>query len=293
MNEPTLAWDDVRLFLAIARAGTLSAAAPTLGLSQPTAGRRLRALEDAVGVALFQRTTQGLRLTDTGEAMLVHAQSMEEQALALERRLVGDGSSVEGSLRISASEWFARHVLAPLVADFTIRCPAIMIEIVADTRPLDLDKRETDIAFRFGEFRSADVVQSQLTTIRHGLYAGKGYLAGKKPLVASGGEGHAIITMDRAFDHLLDVVWLRTLLPKARVSVRANTRDVQAEACVRNAGLAVLPRIVGDALSLERIRLEEDPPLRGVSVGYHRDLKRLGRLRAFLDHVRAATPKTI
>lgn len=293
MSGPTLAWDDVRLFLAIARAGTLSAAAPTLGLSQPTAGRRLRALEDAVGVALFQRTTQGLRLTDTGEAMLLHAQSMEEQALALERRLVGDGSSVEGSLRISASEWFSRHVLTPRVAAFTIASPGVTIEILSDTRALDLDKREADVAFRFMPFRSADVVQLQLAHVRHALYAGKQYLKGKPPLAGADGEGHAIITMDRAFDYLSDVVWLRTKLPRARDAVRSNSRDVQAEACVRNAGLAILPRIVGDALPLERIELDEEPPGRDVYVGYHRDLKRLGRLRAFLDHVRASLPKEL
>ncbi len=293
MSEPSLPWDDVRLFLAIARAGTLSAAAPKLGLSQPTAGRRLRALEEAVGVALFQRTAQGLRLTDTGEAMLVHAQSMEEQALALERRLVGDGRTIEGTLRISASEWFSRHVLTPQIAKLIIASPGIMVEVIADTRALDLDKREADVAFRFNEFRSADVVQSQFVRLTYGLYASKSYLEGKNPPVESAGEGHSVITMDRAFDYLEDVVWLRTQFPQARDSVRSNSRDVQAQASIHGAGLVVLPRVMGDALPLERIALPEDPPGRSVWIGYHRDLKQLGRLRAFVDHVRASTPKVL
>jgi len=293
VTEPSLPWDDVRLFLAIARAGTLSAAAPKLGLSQPTAGRRLRALEEAVGVALFQRTAQGFRLTDTGEAMLVHAQNMEEQALALERRLVGDGRTVEGTLRISASEWFSRHVLTPKIAKLTIDTPGITVEVIADTRALDLNKREADVAFRFNEFRSADVVQSQFVRLRYGLYAAKGYLENRTPPVESAGDGHSVITMDRAFDHLEDVVWLRNQFPNARDSVRSNSRDVQAEAAIQGAGLVVLPRVMGDTLPLERLELVEDPPGRSVWIGYHRDLKQLARLRAFVDHVRASTPKIL
>lgn len=99
-------WSDLRVFLAIARAGTLGAAARALGQTQPIMGRRLRALEQAVGQALFQRTSDGFVLTAEGAAVLAHAERVEEEAIAFERRLAGRGETLEGMLRISASDWF-------------------------------------------------------------------------------------------------------------------------------------------------------------------------------------------
>jgi len=293
MTDSRVAWDDVHLFLAIARAGTLSAAGPRIGLTQPTAGRRLRALEEAVGVTLFQRTSQGFRLTEAGEAMLRHAERMEQESVALERRLFGDARDTGGVLRVSTSEWFARQVLGPALATFTVAHPLVTIEIVAESRLLDLDRQEADVVFRFVPFDRADIVQRRFTNVRYALYAAQSYLDARGVLEAHGGEGHGIITMDRALDAAADVAWLRARFPGAHYTVRSNSRDVQATACVHGAGLAVLPRVIGDALPLVRLDVGEEPPGRVVWLGYHRDLKGLARLRAFVDHVRAAVPKTI
>ena len=116
-------WSDLRIFLAIARAGTLGAAARALALTQPTMGRRLRALEAAVGHALFQRTPGGFVLTDEGMLLLGHAERMDEQALAIERRLAGQAQQLEGVLRITSSDWFGAHVLTPVLAEFSLRHP--------------------------------------------------------------------------------------------------------------------------------------------------------------------------
>ncbi|MDC0744735.1 LysR family transcriptional regulator [Polyangium mundeleinium] len=293
MKDPRVAWDDVHLFLAVARAGTLSAAGPRLGLTQPTAGRRLRALEQSVGVTLFQRTPRGFRLTEAGEAMFRHAERMEHEAVALERRLFGETRETGGVLRISTSEWFARHVLGPVLAAFTREHPRVTVEVVAESRLLDLDRQEADLVFRFIAFDRADIVQRRLTQIRYGLYAAQTYLDARGAPDAHGGEGHAIVTMDRAFDALADVAWLRARFPGAHATVRSNSRDVQAAACVHGAGLAVLPRVIGDALPLVRLDVGEEPPGRTIWLGYHRDLKGLPRLRALADHVHASVPKTL
>jgi DNA-binding transcriptional LysR family regulator len=98
------------------------------------------------------------------------------------------------------------------------------------------------------------------------------------------GTGLAVVTMDTGFAEMPDAVWLRRLLPKARIAFRSNNRDVQAQACLAGAGLAVLPRPLGDSIPrLQRIELESAPPGRDVWVGYHRDLRQLARLRALLD----------
>src|SRR5271170_563281 len=110
----TMEWGDLRVFLAIAREGTLGAAARQLGQTQPTMGRRLRALEQAVGQTLFHRTSDGFVLTDEGAAVLAHAERIEEEAIAFERQLAGQGQQLDGLLRVSSSDWFGAHLLAPL-----------------------------------------------------------------------------------------------------------------------------------------------------------------------------------
>jgi DNA-binding transcriptional LysR family regulator len=117
-------WSDLRVFLAVAREGTLGAAARKLGQTQPTMGRRLQALERALGHQLFQRTQDGFVLTDEGTVVLSHAERMEEEALAFERQLAGQEQQLDGMLRVTSSDWFAEYVLAPVVADFSKRTRA-------------------------------------------------------------------------------------------------------------------------------------------------------------------------
>jgi DNA-binding transcriptional LysR family regulator len=286
MRQHRLSWDDLHLFLGIARAGTLTLAAQRLKLSQPTAGRRLRALEDELGSALFQRTSGGFLLTDEGETMLAHAERMEEEAIALERRLLGGSGALEGVLRVSSSDWFATRVLAPNLATFACAHPMITIELIADFRLLDLQRREADVVFRFVPFSGPDVVQRRLAHIRYGLYAAGSYLERcGDPLRSDDGEGHFLVTMDSAFDQVVDVSWLRSRWPQARLAIRSNSRDIQADSCLRGVGMAVLPRMIGDALPLQR--LAADAPGRDIWLGYHEDLRRLRRLRSLVEHLTA------
>src|SRR5215471_16997267 len=128
MGKPE--WSDLRIFLVIAREGTLGAAARKLGQTQPTMGRRLRALETAIGHTLFQRTAEGFVLTDEASSVLAHAERMEEEALAFQRQLAGQDAQLEGLLRLSSSEWFGAHVLAPVLAEFGQRHPKICVELL-------------------------------------------------------------------------------------------------------------------------------------------------------------------
>lgn len=275
-------WDDLRIFLAIARDGTLGAAARRVGQTQPTMGRRLRALEEAVGQALFQRTSEGFVLTDEGALMLAHAERMEEEALALERRLSGAGGGLAGELRLSSPDWHGLHLLVPLIADFRAVHPGVTVELLTDARLYSLARREADLIFRIVRFDEPEILQRRLTRIDYALYGARG---AARP-VAGEGANVALVTMDLAFGGLPDVAWLKRLLPNARVAFRSNSRDIQAAMCARGVGLAVLPRPVGDALpDLEPIDLGEAPPGRDLWIGYHRDLRRLPRLRAFLDVV--------
>jgi DNA-binding transcriptional LysR family regulator len=275
-------WSDLRIFLAIARTGTLGAAARSLGQSQPTMGRRLRVLEAAVGHVLFQRTADGFVLTDEGNAVLEHAERMEEEALAFQRRLAGSDVQLEGMLRLSSSDWFGTYMLAPVLAEFTERHPKVCVELLSDARLYSLPRREADLAFRIKAFEEPEVISRRLVHISYALYAP----AGAAVSLTGGGAGMRLITMDTAFAEMPDALWLGRVLPEAQVVMRSNSRLVQAEFCRQGSGLAVLPRPLGDRIpGIVPIDIDEAPPGRDTYVGYHRDLRRLSRLRTLLDMV--------
>ena len=273
-------WSDVKIFLAIARTGTLMAAARQIGLSQPTMGRRLKALEASLSLTLFQRTSDGFVLTAEGESVLGHAERMEEQALAFQRELEGREQRLEGSLRVSSSDWFGVYVLSPMLAGFVRQHPGVSVELLTDARLLNLARREADLVFRIQPFEEPYIIQRQLMHMDYAVFAAVGQAAPK----AGDGTGSALVTLDSAYSDFPDAVWLRRMLPNARVAFASNYREMQARLCAAGTGLAVLPVALGDQTpGLQRVDLGQAPPGRDVWLGYHRDLRRLARLRALID----------
>jgi len=275
-------WSDVRIFLAVARSGTLGGAARALHLSHPTIGRRLRALEQATGHTLFQRTADGFVPTEEGAAIIALAEQMEEGALALERRLAGQEQKLQGSLRISSADWFGAYVLPPIIADYVRACPHVDVEVLTGTRLFSLAQREADIAFRIVPFDTPDVVQRRLIRLPYGAYVA----ANSPEPIYGDGAGFRLVTMDTSTGQFPDIAWLRKSFPNARPVLRSNNRNVQGRMCGQGVGIAVLPRVVGDQMAgLRRLHLSAEPPKRDIWMGYHRDLKRLHRLRAFIATV--------
>jgi DNA-binding transcriptional LysR family regulator len=273
-------WSDLRIFLAIARAGTLGKAARLLGLTQPTMGRRLRALEQATGQTLYQRTSTGFVLTDEGRLVLEQAERMETEVLAVNRKLAGQRQQLEGLLRITSSEWFGTYLLSPVLAEFGGRHPGVTIELLTDARIYDLVRREADLAFRFKRFDTPEIVSRRLMHIPYALYGTKA----PKGAVLGDGAGVRLIMMDVALAGMPDSQWLQQALPHAQVAARSNNREVQARLCSLGAGLAVLPRPVGDTTpGITALDIGAAPPGRDIFVGYHRDLRKLPRMRALLD----------
>jgi DNA-binding transcriptional LysR family regulator len=275
-------WSDLRIFLAIAREGTLGAAARKIGQTQPTMGRRLRALEQALGQTLFQRTADGFVLTDEGTAVLAHAERIEEEAIALQRHATGAETQLDGTLRLSSSDWFGTVMLSPVIATFGKRHPRVSVELLTDARLYSLPRREADLVFRIKPFSEPEVISRKLLHIPYALYGKKG----SKPPRPGDGSGVRVVTMNAEFADMPDAVWLKRTLPHADIASRSNNRQVQAELCASGGGLAVLPRPLGDCdRRLVALDIGASPPGRDTYVGYHRDLKRLARLRALLDIV--------
>ena len=276
-----LVWDDLRFFLAVAEHGTLSAAAKVLKVTQPTVGRRVAGMEQQLGAALFVRNSTGFVLTDAGRGMLDHAEAMRDHAARAESGASGRDLGVEGRVRITASEWVIRSVLAPTLAPLLQRHPRLEIELLADARHLNLVKREADIALRPSEFHHDSVFQRAVATIEFGLYASDAYLARHGlPDFENGCAGHVFIDMSDELATVVDRSWLPPLVSRAHVGVRCNGREPMAALAAAGLGFVALPCFLGDAApGLRRLTTPGERPQRKLWLGVHRAARHTPRIR--------------
>ncbi|HEY8926527.1 MAG TPA: LysR family transcriptional regulator [Polyangia bacterium] len=289
-----LDWDDLRFFLAVARGGNLSSAARTLGVAQPTVGRRVSALQIRLGTRLFERTPEGHALTPSGRAVLRLVENVETQALAVERFATGRDVGLSGVVRLTATEWFSRQVVAPLLGRFAEKNPDILVEVLADVRLYSLARREADIALRLGAFPERDVLRRKLARVAFGVYASPAYLSRRGSWPADGAhERHRVIEMvDARGAPFPDSAWLTALAPGARVAARTTSRDGQAALASAGLGLTTLPRHLGDHVpTLRRLSTPTTPPPRDLWLGVHRQARSTPRVRALVDFLAAELPR--
>lgn len=279
-------WDDLRTFLAIARQGTLSAAARTLGVTQPTMGRRLAALEARSGARLLQRLPGGYALTPLGEAVLGNAERAEAEVLAAERAITGKDVALEGIVRLTTVDTLAARIIAPALAALQLRHPGIVVELVPDTRSLSLSKREADIALRMSRFEGHEVSARRVGTLAIGLYTAR-------ERVERVGEGEVrLITGLDDQTHLPEAKWLKEAFPGALIGFRSNSREVQLQATLAGAGVAALARYRADLEpGLVRVFPAKPDLTRDIWLGVHIDMRHMPRVRAVTGAVVEALRK--
>lgn len=277
-----LNWDDLRFFLAVARHGSLSAAARVLEVTQPTVGRRVAAFERELGVKLFVANRLGQELSSVGRELLTHAERMEQSALAAASAGSWRDGDMRGTVSITASEWLINAVLAPALASLGERYPELELDLIADVRHLDVMRREADIAVRPSRFTEDDVVQRKVGQVSFALYASKEYLERHgQPDFAAGAPGHRLIAMGKALSRVPDLEWLPPLTSLARVVARCNGRESMARLASASVGMACLPCFVGDRTpGLERLATPGAAFERTLWLGMHRDARRLPPVRA-------------
>ncbi len=285
-----LDWDDLRYVLAVAREGSMSAAALRLGVAQPTVGRRLAALERQLGAKLFQHLPTGQVLSKTGARLLAHAERMEQEALAVERVAAGRDAGLRGRVTITASEWLLGAVLGPALLPFTEANAELELELLADVRHLNLTRRDADIALRPSKFEQQGVVQRRVATIGFGLYASDGYLAKHGlPNFSAQCAGHSLIAMSESLSKIPDLPWLKQVAARARVVVRSNGRVPMLAMAQSGLGLSCLPRFMGDATpGLRLLRPPVPGPERALYLGAHGDTLETPRVRASADFLARA-----
>jgi len=278
-SRGTMDWDDVRVFLAVAREGSMRAAGRALGLSQPTIARRLAAFEAASGgQTLFDRLPEGLHLNAAGEQLVPAAESVEDAMLTLERRRAAASPVLSGTVRVSTGECAAGFLARCLSGSTTTALPSgITLELVASRETANLARREADLALLHQPPESGDFYVSKLGTFACAIYRRRG------------ADTDAWVTYTEEQSHYAPARWVQRQVEETEnvIALRASSMLMHLEAIRAGTGRGVLPCYVGDGHPLlERLT----PPISELAAEYwiivHRDLRRAACVRAVMDWVR-------
>lgn len=270
-------WQDLVHFASLARHGSLSGAARALGVDHATVGRRIAALERALGLRLIDRLPRSSPLTADGRAVAALVAGMEDSVEAIRRYARGAATSPASVVRISAPPSVAARLIAPGVVAFHQSHPGITLSLHGATGTLALDRGEADIAVRMTRPEEADLLVRRIGVMRFGLYA--------TPAVAVLPPGEwGFIGYDQALEHLTQQLWLRSLLAGRPIIFRASDVFGQLEAARAGLGVVALPKFLGDAdPALVRLPASVPSPSRDLWLVTYPDLRRSPAIRSVMD----------
>lgn len=248
MDVRHLDWSLLQSFARVARAGSLSAAARAHGISQPTLGRHLRALEEAVGQPLMTRSAAGQVPTPAGAAILEQVRAMEAAAARAALVAAGAGAALEGVVRITAARLVARHHLPPILARLRAEEPGIRLELAASDAPENLMFREADIALRMFRPEAGDLVARQVAALPLGLYAARSYLDRVgRPATEAEVLALDFIGYDRSELMIRTMAALGFAVGREFFPVQCEDQIVHWELVRAGCGVGAMHRAVGDA----------------------------------------------
>lgn len=274
-------WDDIRFFLALAREDSLSGAARALGVEHSTVARRVDALEQVLGLRLFDRLPRGWRLTPEGETLCAQAGRIEEEALAFGRAAAG-ASALRGTVRISAPPVLASHFLAPRLGPLRRRWPGIALELIGEARDANLTRREADLALRLTRPSAPGLLARAIGEMGFGLYATPEWLD-KDP------AEWEFLGYDESFRLAPQEQWLQACAGARPFALRANDLATLHQGARAGLGVALLPHFLGagDA-ALRRASGVDCQTRRKLWLVMHPDLRRSPRVRAVADAIAEA-----
>jgi DNA-binding transcriptional LysR family regulator len=290
-------WDKLRIFHAVASAGSFTHAGQMLTLSQSAVSRQISALEEEIVTPLFQRHARGLTLTDEGELLYGAVSDVLTRLGQAEEALKNAQSAPRGSLKITSSHGLGAYWLLPRLNEFLLDYPELQVHLVFEDRELDLAQREADLALRMRAPVQADLIQRKLFTVRYHTYASPAYLArAGTPQTLEDLVNHTVIVYgETATPEIRDVNWLvdatRRIAPGGITrALRINNLTGILYATEAGAGVAALPDYVAAGRpGLVRILPEIDGPTFDVHLVYCDALRQSKRVAAFRDFlVRAA-----
>ncbi len=278
-------WSQAQAFLATAETGSFSGAAARLGLSQPTVGRHVAALESDLGLLLFDRIGKSLALTDVGLALTEHVREMNDAADKLSLLALGQDKNIAGSVSITASDVFCAYILPPIIERIRLIYPDVQIELVSSNEVQDLRRREADIAIRNVKPTHPDLYAKRLRTTKGHLYGLTSYLdrVGRPATIKDISEKTTFVgDVSGRVLHMLTAMGA-SVTPE-QFGVVANSGVAIWELVKRGVGLAVMFKELADRTSNVEIILQKeisvDIPVWLVT---HGELKTNARIRAIFD----------
>ncbi|MEQ8326933.1 MAG: LysR family transcriptional regulator [Parvibaculum sp.] len=277
-----LQWSDLRIVLALARGGTMTAAAHSLAVDQTTVSRRLAAAETALNGPLFLRERGRLTPTALGEEAIARAETVEAAVLALEAAASESGAAITGRVRITAVPILVNQLIVPRLPDLLRRFPELQIDADADSRNLSLSRRETDIALRFARPDKSVGLCRKIGELDFSVYASRHLDAACLPWV----------TYEERFLHYPQAQWVASnVAPEKLARLRINDAEGLVQAVRSGLGLGVLP----DFMALRDpalVRFSTAPVLqRDLWLMVHPDLRKLPRVAAVMDWLAALPAK--
>lgn len=292
-----LDWQDIQVFLEVARCERLTDAARRLGLDHSTVSRRTRRFESRLNTQLFERSTHGYHLTTAGQQLLVYAEEMERYASGARESLIDHNHQIGGQIRLGVTEGFGTWVIAPLLSAFCARHPGITVDLLALPRVVNLSRHEADLAITVDRPDSAGLVISRLCDYALRLYGSRDYLQrhGEPRHLAELGQHSLIGYIDDLIfseqlcylDPLLDP--RITGVENPRFSLRSTSVTTQYSAACHGAGLAILPCFMASsAAPLVELLHEEIDITRQFWITARQEQRQLSRVRLLWDFLREA-----
>lgn len=275
-------WDDLRIFLAVARDESLSAAGRRLRIDPATVGRRIARLEEQIGAALFAKSPQGYALTDAGERLLAHAQGAEQSVLAAQEEIAGQAARLSGQIRIGAPDGVANFLLPQVCARIQDANPELEVQIVALPRLFNLSRREADMAVTVSAPTAGRLLVQKITDYHLHLAASRAYLARHAPI-----RGLADLRGHRMIGYIADMIFDKELdylgeLGAGRVPLASNSVLVQFNWLRQGAGVGIVHDFaLPSAPDLRRILAGQVSLTRSFHLVRHADDARLERMNRF------------
>jgi DNA-binding transcriptional LysR family regulator len=278
-----LDWEDLRYFAAVARAGSVAAAARELGVNHSTVLRRLDGLECALGVRLFERLQSGYVMTGAGETLRGRLGPIEEEIGSAQRAVGGLDAALRGTIRLTTTDTLAHGLLMPHLQRFQEAHPAVQLQLVVNNSFLNLTQREADMALRPSNAPPANLVGRKVGTVATALYASRAYLrrARQAGIARDDWAAHRWVAPDESLAHLAAAQWLAAHVPPGQVALRADSLLTMVDAARNGMGVApLLCMLAARERTLEQLAPPDPRFATELWILSHRDLRNVARIKA-------------
>lgn len=287
MNWKTISfdWNQARAFLATVEEGSLSAAAAAIGQTQPTISRQVTALEENLGVVLFERGGRSLALTQSGTELLEHVRGMGQFASKVSLAASGQSQAIEGQVSITASEMVTTHLLPQILRLLRQSAPQIEIEIISSNQVQDLTRREADIAIRHMRPERGDLIAKRCRDISAHLYATEAYISTyKKPITSLSLQSAEFVGFETAEKSIAHLERMGVLVEKQNINTISNSSTVNLELVKKGFGVGLIPDPVAKLMPELIAILPKQHVISGpVWLTTHRELHNSRRIRLVFD----------